>query len=104
MIKAAEANVAAVSRKTIVIPGHNMPGHASPVSNKTELVAFRDMLVAIRANVAKLKQQGHSLDEAIAAKPTAAFDATWGQFLHHSGILCQTGLRGRLTPHRQIAP
>jgi hypothetical protein len=26
MIKAAEANVAAVSDKTIVIPGHNMPG------------------------------------------------------------------------------
>ena len=32
---AAEANIAAVSDKTIVIPGHNMPDHASPVSNKT---------------------------------------------------------------------
>jgi glyoxylase-like metal-dependent hydrolase (beta-lactamase superfamily II) len=81
MIKAAEANVAAVSDKTIVIPGHNMPGHASPVSNKTELTSFHDMLVAIRTNVAKLKQQGRSLDETIAAKPTAAFDAKWGQFL-----------------------
>jgi glyoxylase-like metal-dependent hydrolase (beta-lactamase superfamily II) len=81
MIKAAEANVAAVSDKTIVIPGHNMPGHASPVSNKTELASFHDMLVAIRTNVAKLKQQGRSLDETTAAKPTAAFDAKWGQFL-----------------------
>jgi len=81
MISAAEANVAAVSDKTIVIPGHNMPGHASPVSNKTELASFRDMLVAIRANVAKLKQQGRSIDETIAAKPSAAFDAKWGQFL-----------------------
>jgi glyoxylase-like metal-dependent hydrolase (beta-lactamase superfamily II) len=81
MINAAQASVAVVSDKTIVIPGHNMPGHASPASNKSELASFRDMLVAIRANVAKLKQQGHSLDETIAAKPTAAFDAKWGQFL-----------------------
>jgi hypothetical protein len=58
-----------------------MPGHASPVSNKTELASFHDMLVAIRTNVAKLKQQGRSLDETIAAEPTAAFDAKWGQFL-----------------------
>lgn len=34
MIKAAEANVAAAGDKTVVIPGHNLPGHASPVSNK----------------------------------------------------------------------
>ncbi|MBV8664700.1 MAG: MBL fold metallo-hydrolase [Hyphomicrobiales bacterium] len=76
MIKAANANVAAVTDKTIVIPGHG-----DPVSNKAELSAYRDMLIAIRDNVAKLKQQGHSLDEAITAKPTAAFDAKWGQFV-----------------------
>ena len=76
MIEAAEANVAAVTDNTIVIPGHG-----NPVSNKAELSAYRDMLVAIRDNVAKLKQQGRSLDETIAAKPTAAFDAKWGQFV-----------------------
>lgn len=76
MIKAAEANVAAVTDNTIVIPGHG-----NPVSNKAELSAYRDMLVAIRDNVARLKQQGRSLDETIAAKPTAAFDAKWGQFV-----------------------
>ena len=54
-----------------------MPGHASSVSNKMELTSLRDILVANRANVAKLKEQGHSLDEIIAAKPTAAFDAKW---------------------------
>jgi glyoxylase-like metal-dependent hydrolase (beta-lactamase superfamily II) len=76
MIKAAEANVAAVTDKTIVIPGHG-----NPVSNKAELSAYRDMLVAIRENVAKLKEQERSLDETIAAKPTRAFDAKWGQLL-----------------------
>ena len=76
MIKATEANVAAVTDETIVIPGHG-----NPVSNKAELMAFRDMLVAIRENVAKLKRQERSLDETIAAKPTRAFDAKWGQFV-----------------------
>ena len=31
--------------------------------------------------VAKLKQQGRSLEGTIAAKPTATFDAKWGQFV-----------------------
>ena len=39
------------------------------------------MLVEIRDDVGKLKQQGRSLDDIIAAKPTATFDAKWGQFL-----------------------
>jgi len=39
------------------------------------------MLTAIRDNIAKHKQQGRSVDETIAAKPTAAFDAKWGQFV-----------------------
>ncbi|MBS7542475.1 MBL fold metallo-hydrolase [Ancylobacter oerskovii] len=74
-IAAAEANVAMASDKTIVIPGHG------PVSDRAGLVAFRDMLVAIHANVAKLKARGMPLEEVIAAKPTAAFDEKWGQFV-----------------------
>ena len=76
MLKAAEANLAAATGRTIVIPGHG-----KPVSNKAELSAYRDMLFAIHDNVSKLKQQGRSLDETIAAKPTAAYDAKWGQFV-----------------------
>lgn len=74
MIKAAEANVAAAGPRTIVIPGHG-----KPVGNRDELIAYRDMLVGVRDNVAKLKQQGRSVDEAIAAAPTAAFDEKWGK-------------------------
>jgi glyoxylase-like metal-dependent hydrolase (beta-lactamase superfamily II) len=76
MIKAAQANVAAVTDKTIVIPGHG-----PPVSNKAELTAYLDMPVAIRENVGKLKQQGRSLVDTIGAKPTASFDAKWGPFV-----------------------
>jgi hypothetical protein len=39
------------------------------------------MLVAIRENVALLKKRGRSIDETIAAKPTAGYDEKWGQFL-----------------------
>jgi glyoxylase-like metal-dependent hydrolase (beta-lactamase superfamily II) len=75
-IKATEANLAKVADDTIIIPGHG-----KPVSNKAELKEWRDMLVAIRDNVAKLKSQGKSRDETVAAKPTAAFDAKFGQFV-----------------------
>jgi glyoxylase-like metal-dependent hydrolase (beta-lactamase superfamily II) len=74
-IRAAEANLAAFTSKTVFIPGHG------PVGGRSDVVEFRDMLVAIRGKVAALKKQGRSLDETIAAKPTAAFDAKWGQFL-----------------------
>jgi glyoxylase-like metal-dependent hydrolase (beta-lactamase superfamily II) len=75
MIRATEHNLGVVTDKTIVIPGHG------PVGNKASLAEFRDMLVTIRGNVAALKKQGKSLSETVAAKPTAAYDAKWGQFL-----------------------
>jgi hypothetical protein len=81
MIKAADPNIAAVGGKTIVIAGHNLTNEASAISNKAELMVYRDMLVAIREKVAALNHSGSSLDETIAAKPTAEFDAKWGQFL-----------------------
>ena len=74
-IRAAEANIAAVTPATIVIPGHGDPG------GRQDLVEFRDMLVTIRETVAKFKRQGRTLDAVIAAKPTAAYDANWGQSL-----------------------
>ena len=74
-IRAAEANVARVTDKTIIIPGHG------PVANKSQLVEFRDMLVAIREKVSALKKQGLSLAEVVAAKPTAEYDAKWGGFV-----------------------
>lgn len=73
-IRAAEANIARVTDKTIIIPGHG------PIADKSNLIEFRDMLVAIREKVSALKKQGLSLAEAVAAKPTAAYDEKWGRF------------------------
>lgn len=88
-IKAAEANLTAVTDKTIVIPGHG-----KPVSDRAELSGYRDMLVAIHENVARLKRQGRSLDDTIAAKPTAAFDAKWGQFVITPALFTRLVYRG----------
>jgi glyoxylase-like metal-dependent hydrolase (beta-lactamase superfamily II) len=74
-IRAAEANLAAFTKKMIIIPGHG------PVGDRSGVAEFRDMLAGTRENVARLKKQGRSLDEIIAAKPTAAYDGKWGQFL-----------------------
>jgi len=74
-IRAAKANVARVSNKTIIIPGHG------PVGGKGELLAFLDMLVTVRANVAMLKRRGKTIDQVVAAGPTAAYDAKWGGYV-----------------------
>jgi len=71
-IRATEANLATVTDKMIVIPGHG------PVGDKSQLTFYRDLLVTAREKVATLKKQGRSLDEIVAAKPTAATDAKWG--------------------------
>ena len=52
------------------------------------------MLVAIRDNVAKLKKEGRTRDEAVAAKPTAAFDAKWGQFVIDPGFFTRLVYEG----------
>ena len=72
MIAASDANLAVTTNKTIVIPGHG-----GPVSNKSELQEFRDMLATVRENIAVPKKKGKSRDEIVAAKPSAAFDAKW---------------------------
>ena len=89
MIAASNANLAATTDNTIIIPGHG-----KAVSNKAELKEFRDMLVAIRDNVAALKKQGRSQDEAVAAKPTAAFDAKFGQFVIDPGFFTRLVYEG----------
>src|SRR5580693_8876537 len=76
-IRAAEANIAKVTDKTIVIPGHGAVG------NKADLVLFRDVLVEIRGKIAALKKQGKSLPEVVAAKPGARYDAVWGNLFQN---------------------
>jgi glyoxylase-like metal-dependent hydrolase (beta-lactamase superfamily II) len=54
---------------TRIIPGHG------PIVDRAAVVAQRDLILAVRAKVQALVDQGKTLDEAIAAHPTAEFDA-----------------------------
>ena len=72
-IRAAEANLAKASATTVVIPGHGAVG------GKSDLTLFRDVLIEAREKVARLKKQGRTVEEVISAKPTAPYDAEWGQ-------------------------
>lgn len=74
-ITACNQNLEIATNKTIIIPGHGAVG------NRNQLMEFRDMLVSIKENVSRLKKAGRSQNETIAAKPTAAFDAKYGNFV-----------------------
>jgi glyoxylase-like metal-dependent hydrolase (beta-lactamase superfamily II) len=74
-IQAAEANLKAFGGKTMFIPGHG------PVGDRSQVTEFRDVLVDVRGKVAGMKKKGMSLSKVVDAKPTAAYDAKWGQFL-----------------------
>jgi cyclase len=54
---------------TKIVPGHG------PVVSRTEVVANRDMILAIRDRVAQLIAQGKTLEEVLAAHPTSEYDA-----------------------------
>jgi Zn-dependent hydrolases, including glyoxylases len=88
MIRAADINLRRATEATLIVPGHG------PVARRADLLEFRDMLVAIRANVAKLKRDGKSLEETIAARPTAAFDEKWGQFVINPAFFTSLVYRG----------
>jgi glyoxylase-like metal-dependent hydrolase (beta-lactamase superfamily II) len=75
VIRWVNSSLEQAGEKTIIVPGHG------PIGNRAQFVEFRDMLVTVRRNVARLKKEGKSLEEVLAAKPTAAFDAKWGNFV-----------------------
>jgi len=84
VIGAAERVLGAVSDKTRIIPGHG------PLGTRADLALYRDVVKTIRDRVAKLKAEGKTRDAAIAARPTAEYDARWGQGFIKGDVL--TGL------------
>jgi len=53
---------------TKIIPGHG------PVVDRNAVAAQRDMILAIRDRVAKLVDQGQTVEQVVAAKPAADYD------------------------------
>ncbi len=67
-----DAILLSIDDRTKIIPGHG------PLATKAEFKVFRDMLADISLAVTALVAQKKSKEEVIAAKPTAKWDAQWG--------------------------
>jgi cyclase len=72
MINAATKTLGMVDARTKIVPGHG------PLGDRTALTKYRDVLVTVRDRVQKLKSQGRSVQEVVAAKPGGEFDKAWG--------------------------
>ena len=72
MIRFVGAAIDELNQDSVVVPGHG------PTMRYADLVAFHGMLVTVRARIMKLIDSGASLEQVIAAKPTAEFDEKYG--------------------------
>jgi len=54
-----------------------IPGHGLEVVGREELKEFRDMIVTISDRVLNMIREGKKLDEVMAERPTADYDAQW---------------------------
>jgi len=57
---------------TQIIPGHGV------VSDRDGVQELLDLTLEVRERVSKLVEQGMTLEEVVAAQPTADLDARWG--------------------------
>ncbi len=73
IVAAVDKVLPTIDAGTKLIPGHG------PLGTKADLQAYRDVVAGIRDRVKALIAQGKTLDQVIAAKPTAQWDATWGK-------------------------
>ncbi len=72
MIAAVDLALTLADDRTQVIPGHG------PVSDRAGLLEYRDFLARARDKVQALVDQGMSLQQAVAARPTAEWDEALG--------------------------
>jgi len=72
MIQGVDQVLALADDKTKIVPGHG------PLGDKRALQKYRDMLSTVANRIEKLKIAGQTLDQVIAAKPTADLDGAWG--------------------------
>ena len=72
-VAAVEAALVRANARTLFVPGHG------PVSNRADLAAYRDMLVAVGRKVREAVEQGAGLEQVLATHPSAEFDARYAR-------------------------
>lgn len=73
MIAGVNRCISLADSQTRIVPGHGELGTLA------ELTPYRDMLAIVAGRVEKLKRQGKSLTEVVAARPTADLDPIWAK-------------------------
>lgn len=68
---------------TLIVPGHGAVG------TRQQLQQYLEMLVDVRAQVARLKRQGLTLAQIVDSRPTARYDAQWGSFVLNPAFFTQ---------------
>jgi cyclase len=71
IIAASERILAATNAESKIIPGHG------PLSDKRRVQAYHDMLVVMRDRMRKEIAAKHTVDQVLASKITAEYDAEW---------------------------
>ncbi len=69
MLAGIDTAIRLCNEQTKVVPGHG------EITDRAGLMAHRDMIIAIRDKIAPMVSQGKTLQEVMAAKPTADYDA-----------------------------
>jgi len=72
VVAACDVGLKLAGEATRIIPGHG------PLSNRRELQTYRDMLADVAARMKKLVAEGKTVEQIVAAKVTADYDAKWG--------------------------
>lgn len=73
VVRGVDRILALINDSTKVIPGHGAS------ADRAALRAYRDMLATVRDRVRHQVTAGASLEQVLASKPTAEFDAAWGR-------------------------
>lgn len=73
MIKGVDKVLRIADDQTKIISGHG------PLGDKNQLQNYREMLALAYERLNSLKAQGKTMQEAVAAKPLADLEATWGK-------------------------
>ena len=73
-IEALETAIDMAGPRTKVIPGHGLR-----IVGRDAMVEFLDMIIDVRDQVRTMISEGKTLDAVMAVRPTAAYDAMWGQ-------------------------
>jgi glyoxylase-like metal-dependent hydrolase (beta-lactamase superfamily II) len=73
MIRGVDQVLQLADDRTKIVPGHG------PLGDKATLQRYREMLVTVADRVEKLKASGKTVEETVAAAPTADLDAVWAK-------------------------